>query len=86
MYYKEYKETIESEKDVDVKNAMMEDVMASLFDIIGTEIKHNALFCQRRIGAEKIYNVEMCKDCYEKFYEIYKEFAESKIDVEQEEQ
>ena len=56
------------------------------YAVIGTEIKHNALFCQRRIGAEKIYNVEMCKDCYEKFYEMYKEFAKSKIDVEQEEQ
>ena len=36
MYYKEYKEVIESEKNVDVKNAMMEDVMCSLFDVIGT--------------------------------------------------
>lgn len=36
MYYKEYKEAIESEKNVDVKNAMMEDVVCSLFDVIGT--------------------------------------------------
>lgn len=36
MYYKEYKEVIESEKNADVKNAMMEDVMCSLFDVIGT--------------------------------------------------
>lgn len=36
MYYKECKEAIESEKNVDAKNAMMEDVICSLFDVIGT--------------------------------------------------
>ena len=35
MYYKKHKEAIEQEKDADIKNAMCEDVMASLFDIIG---------------------------------------------------
>lgn len=50
---------------------------------VGTKIIHDALFCQRRIAAKNIYNVEMCKDCYEKFYEIYKEFSESMREIEE---
>lgn len=57
------------------------------YAVVGTEIKHNALFCQSRINTNKIYNVEMCKGCYEKFYEMYKEFVENMREiVEQEEQ
>ena len=52
------------------------------YAVIGTEIKHNALFCQSRIATRDICGVEMCKDCYEKFYEIYKEFAKSMREAE----